>query len=251
MKLSEGRGSRFAVVFAAAILLAAPGCRRILALRHKLTRLAQVERPVAVPVETEAASAIVAEPSLAEPSLAERLLGTRLSEAKKVLGQPMAHKTVDGVQYWFYADYTVASRDGRTVTSVERDTGELVVDRKAVADAAKEIKVQTISNGGQTVDLNAVLVPGNITVIDFYADWCGPCLQLAPVIERICSEHDDVFLRKINIVDWNTPVTQQYGISSVPNIRVFDGEGRQVGQPTHSPNEVSAYIAKARVVESR
>ena len=102
-----------------------------------------------------------------------------------------------------------------------------------------------ISNGGQHVQLKDLLVQGKITIVDFFADWCGPCQAVAPYLERLARENDDIFLRKIDIVQWNTPVTRQYNIKSIPDIRVFDRNGRIVGKPTYNFQEVLAYVEQA------
>ncbi|MBI4845700.1 MAG: thioredoxin family protein [Candidatus Omnitrophica bacterium] len=107
-------------------------------------------------------------------------------------------------------------------------------------------KIVIVSNGGKSVDLSELMVLGHVTVIDFYADWCGPCKKIAPLLEELVQSNEDVYLRKININDWNTPVAQQYSIRSIPDIRVFDRQGRLVGSPTSSFQDVQLNIQKAK-----
>jgi len=57
----------------------------------------------------------------------------------------------------------------------------------------------------------------DITVIDFFAEWCGPCKMLTPVIENIAKNNNDITVGKIDI-DANRTITNQYGIRSVPTI---------------------------------
>ena len=63
-----------------------------------------------------------------------------------------------------------------------------------------------------------------LTVIDFWATWCGPCRMLAPIIEEIADERDDVKICKVN-VDEAMDLAQMFHIVSIPTI-VFlkDGE---------------------------
>jgi thiol-disulfide isomerase/thioredoxin len=106
--------------------------------------------------------------------------------------------------------------------------------------------VAVIAEGGKQVDLARVVVPGKITIVDFYAEWCGPCRRISPLLEQMARSDADVVLRKIDIVKWQTPVTAQYAIRSVPNIRVFDRSGRMVGQPTSSLQEVQRLVQRAK-----
>jgi len=56
-------------------------------------------------------------------------------------------------------------------------------------------------------------------VVDFWADWCGPCHQLTPVLERAADEHD-VELVKIDI-DANPELAQRYGVRGIPAVKAF------------------------------
>ena len=59
-------------------------------------------------------------------------------------------------------------------------------------------------------------------VIDFWAPWCGPCQMMGPVIEELAAKADGKFIvGKIN-VDEEAELAGQYGIMSIPSIKVFD-----------------------------
>lgn len=67
---------------------------------------------------------------------------------------------------------------------------------------------------------------GKLAVIDFYADWCGPCRMLGPVVEEFASEQDEskVLVAKVNVDDLEE-IAAKYGIFSIPTILFFkDGE---------------------------
>lgn len=58
-------------------------------------------------------------------------------------------------------------------------------------------------------------------IIDCYADWCGPCRMLGPVIEEVASEINNCDFYKLN-VDENKEIPRRYGIMSIPTILIFD-----------------------------
>ena len=69
-----------------------------------------------------------------------------------------------------------------------------------------------------------VLQSDKKVLVDFYADWCGPCQMMGPVIEEIAGERDDIKVCKLNI-DEEMEIAQQYGVMSIPTFIVFkDGE---------------------------
>lgn len=57
-------------------------------------------------------------------------------------------------------------------------------------------------------------------LVDFWASWCGPCKMLAPVIDEIAAERDDIVVGKIN-VDEQMGLAIKYGVSGVPTVALF------------------------------
>ena len=70
-------------------------------------------------------------------------------------------------------------------------------------------------------DFDSAVSGANKALIDFYADWCGPCRMLAPTIEAIAEERGDVLVAKVN-VDNSPELAVRYGISSIPTVLVFN-----------------------------
>ncbi|MCX8020403.1 MAG: thioredoxin [Chitinophagaceae bacterium] len=63
-----------------------------------------------------------------------------------------------------------------------------------------------------------VLESDKLCIVDFWAEWCGPCRAIAPVIDELSKEYEGVVnIGKLN-VDHNPEVTMQYGITNIPSI---------------------------------
>jgi thioredoxin 1 len=68
---------------------------------------------------------------------------------------------------------------------------------------------------------NEVLNSDRTTIVDFYADWCGPCKMMSPIIDEIAEENaDTIKVGKVN-VDENQELAMKYNIMSIPTILIF------------------------------
>jgi len=71
-------------------------------------------------------------------------------------------------------------------------------------------------------NFNEMLNSGKPLMVDFWAQWCGPCLAMAPVIEEMAKEFDGkAIIGKLD-VDSNPQVSQQFGIRNIPSILFFN-----------------------------
>lgn len=66
-----------------------------------------------------------------------------------------------------------------------------------------------------------------VVFVDFYADWCGPCKIMSPILEELATEMTDVKFVKVD-VDAEMELSQRYGVMSIPTFVVFK-DGKQVG----------------------
>lgn len=98
--------------------------------------------------------------------------------------------------------------------------------------AAKSAKPERIAFG-QEVSLADYAVAGKTTVFDFTSNYCPPCRQIAPLLDRLHESRDDVVVVAVDInrpdvkgIDWKSPVARQYKLNSVPHFKVFGPDGK-------------------------
>ena len=64
------------------------------------------------------------------------------------------------------------------------------------------------------------LISNGVTLVDFYAEWCGPCKMISPILEEISNERNDFKIVKVNVDNYPSLATR-YGIMSIPTMIVF------------------------------
>ncbi len=83
----------------------------------------------------------------------------------------------------------------------------------------------TIKANDQNFD-SEVLKAAGVTVVDFWAEWCGPCKALSPIVDEVAGEMNDIRFVKVNIDEApNTPT--KYGIRGIPTLIAFK-EGKVI-----------------------
>lgn len=89
-------------------------------------------------------------------------------------------------------------------------------------------------------ELTAVLNENKNVIVDFYAEWCGPCRALVPVLEQISGENADVAICKVN-VDNNSDLTVEYNITAIPHVFLI--------QSGEIKNQFKGSLPKNKIVE--
>ena len=73
-----------------------------------------------------------------------------------------------------------------------------------------------------------VLEHKGTVLVDFWADWCGPCRMLSPIVDEVANENPDIKVGKIN-VDEQQELSAQFGIMSIPTLLVFK-DGKKISE---------------------
>lgn len=96
-------------------------------------------------------------------------------------------------------------------------------------------------------ELKALLAENKLVLVDFWAEWCGPCRMMAPVFEETSEEYaGKVVFAKINVDD-NRDLAKQYRIMSIPQLLLFENgeqKGNIIGFNDDSKAEIADLISK-------
>ena len=98
----------------------------------------------------------------------------------------------------------------------------------------KDFTIQTLSTkefNERVYDINADVLKykgDKPAIVDFYADWCGPCRAIAPVLQELADKYgDEIVIYKVD-VDQNKPLAKSFEVSSIPAVMFIPMEGEPV-----------------------
>lgn len=117
---------------------------------------------------------------------------------------------------------------GSSGTSVE--TGSNANSKDPSSKSSAKPPSGQLNSPGQDLDFSSYLNNGRVSIVYFYADWCPACRGLTPVMANINNQVPDMQVLFLNIGEWNTPITQRYGITYVPYLRIYDKNGSLIAE---------------------
>lgn len=98
------------------------------------------------------------------------------------------------------------------------------------------VKILTEENFKQTITEQLPVL------VDFWAEWCGPCAMMSPIVEQLAQENDELVVAKLN-VDEAPAIAAEYGISAIPTIILFkDGKPAATAVGVRSKDELLKMI---------
>jgi len=116
------------------------------------------------------------------------------------------------------------------------------------AEVLKTLDIESYTDG-RRVDIEKIVAPGKVTVVDFYADWCGPCHVLETRLQHLMQGRKNLAVRRVNIGKWDNAAARQateLRAEALPYIRVYDARGKFVTAVTGGMwDEVLGAIEKA------
>ena len=112
-------------------------------------------------------------------------------------------------------------------------------ERKDLAPLPEEerrgLDIASLSDGAR-VDLARVAVPGKVTVLDYWAEWCSPCHLLDARLQHLVKANPNVAVRRVNVGKWDNEAARQattaFNVEALPYVRVFDAKGKFVAAVT-------------------
>jgi thioredoxin 1 len=120
--------------------------------------------------------------------------------------------------------------------------------KKTADEDRKTVATSNIPMHLTDQEFPGVISAAKVALVDFYADWCGPCRMMAPIVETLAKEYSGkVLVAKVN-VDKNPEVSQKFGIVSIPTFGIFKS-GKLMGTVIGAVGKEALKSALDRVIK--
>lgn len=121
---------------------------------------------------------------------------------------------------------------------------------------AGDFQEANAGKGGETLEFKSLLVPGQVTVIEFYSPFCPPCIRIAPLMEQLSQSRPELTIKKINInrpevtgIDWRSPLAQQYKLRSVPYFTIFNPQGKLIAEGNAALEQIERWLREDKILK--
>ena len=194
------------------------------------------------------ATVLLAAAAMAASSLQFTVIGLDCKECAPPIVKAL--KGIDGVGNvsldWKKGVATVEIPDGFDRAKIKKALDAIGYDavfpgeNRSEFQALPEEVVRTLDvvsfDGAKKIDLKTLAVPGKITIVDYWAEWCSPCHFLEKRLHHLMNENPNVALRRVNVGKWDNEAARQataeFRLEALPYVRVYDARGKFVDDVT-------------------
>jgi len=130
--------------------------------------------------------------------------------------------------------------------------GEKRKDLEPLPDEVRRTLDIASASDGEKIDVAKTIVPGKVTVFDYWADWCSPCHLLEIRLQHLLQANPRIAVRRVNVGRWDNAAakqaTREFQLKALPYVRVYDASGKFVGEQTSGKwNEIVQLIERAQL----
>ena len=118
----------------------------------------------------------------------------------------------------------------------------------------KESLIVNSGNPGEEMDITKHLIKGKINIVDFYSEFCPPCVRVSPYLIELNTKRDDIVVLKVDInrpgknrIDWKSPLAAQYKLRSIPHFKIYDENGKKILEGQEATQKVYNYFKEANI----
>lgn len=162
-----------------------------------------------------------------------------------------------GISSGFY-DGTTEIWNGQSWTTLDRHPATRSLFAPKYAEENEEFHTINIGSPGLPIDIREYAVEGKITIFDFHSEYCPPCVEIAPYLQRMAIAREDIVVRKVDInreqvrgIDFLSPLARQYAIQELPSFFVFDQQAELAAKGKEAKEIVVQMIEEVEIARQQ